>query len=283
MSLIKALILGIVQGLTEFLPVSSSGHLQLVPWVFGWEFFTEDQQGIANAFDVALHIGTLAGAAAYFWADIVRYARAAIMSIVSVTGRRSLDSKYKVDARVAWLLIVATIPAGITGVLLESVLASDDHIWLTALCLGVFGVVLVIADRFKGRRNADEFSLLDALALGIGQAVALQPGVSRSGITMTVARMRGFDRVAAARLSFLMSLPVIAGAGLFKYLDVGGLGGIPSDIRAAFAVGMAAAAVTGWLAVWGLIKLVSKTSFAAFAVYRIIAAVGVFALLLTRS
>lgn len=283
MSLIKALILGIVQGLTEFLPVSSSGHLQLVPWVFGWEIFSPEQQAIANAFDVALHIGTLAGAAAYFWSDIIRYIRAGFASVAALISRRELSDELKVDARVAWLLIVATIPAGITGVLLESVLASDDHIWLTALCLGVFGVVLVAADRFRGVRRADEFSLVDALALGVGQAVALQPGVSRSGITMTVARMRGFDRVGAARLSFLMSLPVIAGAGLFKYLDVGGLGGIPADIRGAFAVGMAAAAVTGWLAVWGLIKLVSRTSFAVFAVYRIVAAVGVFALLIARS
>jgi len=276
-SIFRAIVLGIVQGLTEFLPVSSSGHLQLVPWLFDWNDF-EDNQELANAFDVALHMGTLVGAVAYFWSDIWRYLKAGLGSLNPANRAGGLST----DARVAWLLIVATIPAGITGVLLEEVLKSDDKIWLTATALAVFGVVLAAADRLPGDRDVDSFRLKDALAVGIGQALALQPGVSRSGITITVARVLKFDRVNAARLSFLMSLPIIAGAGLFKYLDIGGLSGIPSDMKAAFAAGMIASAITGFLAVWGLIKLLAKVTFDGFAIYRVVAAIGVFIVLIIR-
>jgi len=276
-SIFRAIVLGIVQGLTEFLPVSSSGHLQLVPWLFNWNDF-EDNQELANAFDVALHMGTLVGAVAYFWSDIWRYLKAGVGSLNPANRAGGLST----DARVAWLLIVATIPAGITGVLLEEVLKSDDKIWLTATALAVFGVVLAAADRLPGDRDVDSFRLRDALAVGIGQALALQPGVSRSGITITVARVLKFDRVNAARLSFLMSLPIIAGAGLFKYLDIGGLSGIPSDMKAAFAAGMIASAITGFLAVWGLIKLLAKVTFDGFAIYRVVAAIGVFIVLIIR-
>jgi undecaprenyl-diphosphatase len=277
MSIFRAIVLGIVQGLTEFLPVSSSGHLQLVPWLFEWDDFAGDEE-LANAFDVALHLGTLVGAMAYFWNDVWRYLKAGLGSLSPAARQNGLST----DARIAWLLIVATIPAGITGVLLEQFLKIDDKIWLTAACLAIFGVVLAVADRLKGDRELDSFQLRDAIAVGVGQALALQPGVSRSGITMTVARVLKFDRVDAARLSFLMSLPIIAGAGLFKYLDIGGLGGIPSDMQGAFLAGIIASAITGFLAVWGLIKLLAKVTFDGFAVYRIVAALGVFAVLIAR-
>lgn len=277
MSIFRAVVLGIVQGLTEFLPVSSSGHLQLVPWLFDWNDF-ERNEDLANAFDVALHMGTLVGAVAYFWSDIWRYLKAGVGSLSPANRTNGLST----DARVGWLLIVATIPAGLTGVLLEEVLKSDDKIWLTAAALAVFGVVLALADRLPGERDLDSFQLKDALIIGIGQALALQPGVSRSGITITVARVLKFDRVNAARLSFLMSLPIIAGAGLFKYLDIGGLSGIPPDMKAAFAAGMITSAITGFLAVWGLIKLLTKVTFNGFAVYRVLAAIGIFIVLFVR-
>ena len=277
MSIFRAVILGIVQGLTEFLPISSSGHLQLVPWLFDWKDF-EGNQDLANAFDIALHIGTLVGAVAYFWSDILRYLRAGVGSLSPANRTNGLST----DARVGWLLIVATIPAGITGVFLEEVLKSDDKIWLTATVLAVFGVVLALADRLRGERKVDSFQLKDALAIGIGQALALQPGVSRSGITITVARILKFDRVNAARLSFLMSLPIIAGAGLFKYVDIGGLNGIPSDMKAAFAAGMIASAITGFLAVWGLLKILAKATFNGFALYRVMAAINIFIVLFVR-
>jgi len=277
MSIFRAIVLGIVQGLTEFLPVSSSGHLQLVPWLFEWNDFDGDED-LANAFDVALHLGTLAGAVAYFFGDIWKYLKAGVGSLVPANRADGLTT----DARVAWLLIVATIPAGITGILLESVLKSEDNIWLTAICLAIFGIVLAAADRLAGDRDVDSFRLRDALAVGIGQALALQPGVSRSGITMTVARVLKFDRVNSARLSFLMSLPIIAGAGLFKYLDIGGIGGIPSDMRAAFIAGILSSAITGFVAVWGLIKLLARVTFDGFALYRVAAAGVVIAVLLGR-
>ena len=273
----RALILGIVQGLTEFLPVSSSGHLQLVPWLFEWNDFDGDDD-LATAFDVALHVGTIVGAFAYFARDIARYLRAGLRSALPAGRRDGLTT----DARVAWLLIVATVPAALTGVALESVLASDDHVWLTAVCLIVFGVVLAVADRRTGDREADSFSLRDAIFMGVGQALALQPGVSRSGITMTVGRALAFDRVAAARLSFLMSLPIIAGAGVYKFLDIGGLGGVPSDMRLAFAVGMGASAITGFLAVWGLLRLIARVTFDGFALYRVVAGLGVLVVLAIR-
>jgi undecaprenyl-diphosphatase len=276
-SIFRAIVLGIVQGLTEFLPVSSSGHLQLVPWLFNWNDF-EGNEDLANAFDVALHMGTLFGAVAYFWSDIWRYLNAGVGSLHPANRRHGLST----DARVGWLLIVATIPAGLTGVLLEEVLKSDDKIWLTAAALAVFGVVLALADRLPGERGVDSFQLKDALTIGIGQALALQPGVSRSGITITIARVLKFDRVNAARLSFLMSLPIIAGAGVFKYLDIGGLSGIPSDMKAAFAAGMIASAITGFLAVWGLIRLLAKVTFNGFAAYRVLAAIGIFIVLFVR-
>ena len=278
MSIFRAIILGVVQGLTEFLPVSSSGHLQLVPWLLNWNDF-EGNEELANAFDVAVHIGTLVGAVVYFWNDIWRYLGAGLKSLSPDARRNGLTT----DARVAWLLLVATVPASITGFLLENTLSSDDHIWLTAAALAIFGVVLAAADRLGGRRTIDAFKLKDALTVGIGQALALQPGVSRSGITMTVALVLRFDRVNAARISFLMSIPIIAGAGLFKYLDIGGLAGIPSDMRAAFAAGMIASAITGFLAVWGLIKLLARVTFDGFAMYRILAAAAVIAVLISRS
>ncbi len=277
MSVFRALILGIVQGLTEFLPVSSSGHLQLVPWLADWQLFEDDPE-LANAFDVALHVGTLVGALSYFAIDVVRYLRAGLGSVLP-SGRRDGLSN---DSRIAWLLIVATIPAGISGVAFESVLASDDHIWVTAVALIVFGIVLALADRLRGERDADDFTLADALLMGLGQALALQPGVSRSGVTMTVARLRSFDRVAAARLSFLMSLPIIAGAGVYKFLDIGGVSGVPSGARAAFVVGMVAAAATGWFAVWGFLRLVARTNFDAFAAYRVVLGLTVLSVLWVR-
>ncbi|CAN5759466.1 hypothetical protein BH20ACT1_BH20ACT1_09470 [soil metagenome] len=148
------------------------------------------------------------------------------------------------------------------------------------LLLAVFGLVLLWADRLGGSRTADGFHLRDALVMGGAQALALQPGVSRSGVTITAARRLGFDREAATRLSFLMSLPIIAGAGLYKGLDLVG-GGIPAVFGAAFAWGMAASAVTGWLAVWATLRLVRTRTFTPFVVYRVVVGLGVIVLVVT--
>ncbi len=295
MSLLHAIILGITQGLSEFLPISSSGHLQLVPWLFGWADFAGDET-LAKAFHVALHLGTLAGAVAYFRRDLVRYARAGSALARSRIGGRPVsvgadrppvagtagDRETTTDGRVAWLLVISPVPAPDTGVALSSAIdALDDVIWLIAVMLIVFGLVLLWADRLGGERTTDSFRLRDALAMGVGQALALQPGVSRSGVTMTVGRKLGFDRDAATRLSFLMSLPIIAGAGLYSFVDVADAGGIPAGLYGAFLAGMAAAALTGWLAVWGILRLVRTRTFAPFVAYRVVVGVAVLALLAT--
>ena len=276
MPIIHAIVLGIVQGLAEFLPISSSGHLAVVPWLFGWDDFGGDDS-LAKAFDVALHIGTLAGAMAYFWRDIVRYGREGLRLLVPANRREP-----STDGRIAVLLLVSAVPAAVTGFLLNDAIETlDDEFWLIGVMLVVGGGLLLVADRLGGVRDADEFRLRDALAMGLGQALALQPGVSRSGVTITVSRWMGFERAAAARLSFLMSMPIIAGAGLYKLLDVLGEGGIPSDFVVPFAVGMATSAVTGFVAVWGTIRFVQTRTFSPFVIYRFVVGAAVVALAAT--
>ncbi|MEM9036497.1 MAG: undecaprenyl-diphosphate phosphatase [Actinomycetota bacterium] len=259
MSLFHALVLGIVQGLAEFLPISSSGHLELVRWATGWDDF--DDETIEQAFDVAVHIGTLVGAIAYLWRDVVSLT---VAGLGPVFRRGPLDA----EGRKAWFLVASAIPAGITGIVLGDVLAVD-RIWLIAVCLIVFGLVLLWADNLTPRREEGSFGLRDGLLMGVGQALALQPGVSRSGATISVARVLGFDRASAARLAFLMSLPVIAGAGLLRGASVAS-DGLPSDLVGGFIVGMSAAAVTGWVAVWGTLKLVRSRTFLPFVIYRVL-------------
>lgn len=259
MPILHAIVLGIVQGLSEFLPISSSGHLIAVPWLFGWDDFAGDDS-LKKTFDVALHIGTLAGVLAYFRKDLTR------LVIDGLTQPRSRDG------RLAWYLVASSVPAAITGALLSDVIEEElGQIPLIAAMLIVFGLVLAWADRRVGGRAAEDVTFRDVLIMGVGQAVALQPGVSRSGVTMTAGRVAGLDRDGAARIAFLMSVPITAGAVLFKAFDAfGGDGaGIPDGFAPAFAWGIAASAVTGWLAVWGTLKLVRTRTFAPFVLYRI--------------
>ena len=273
MPLLHAIVLGIVQGLSECLPISSSGHLAIVPWLFGWDDFGNNES-LAKAFDVALHIGTLAGAIAYFWRDLVVFAREGLRMVVPANRAAAPP-----EGRIAWLLVVSAVPAAITGVVLNDAIEQlDDEYWLIGLMLIVGGGLLWMADRLGGPRDAGQFRLRDALLMGLGQAAALQPGVSRSGVTITVARALRFDRVAAARLSFLMSLPIIAGAGLYSFYDVMSEEGIPGDFVSAFVVGMASSAVTGYIAVWGTIRLVQTRTFAPFVTYRFLVGAGVIVL-----
>lgn len=273
--ILHAIILGLVQGLTEFLPVSSSGHLEIVPWLFKWNDLGGNAE-LDKAFDVALHIGTFVGAFAYFRTDIVTFARAGLRSI----GRRRVEGT---DERLAWFLLLSAVPAAIAGALLEDFIDSNlGAIWIIAVMLIVFAVVLLIADRLPGRRDLDELRWRDALLLGAAQAAALQPGVSRSGATISMGRALGFSRDSAARVSFLMSLPIIAGAGVYKGLDVMRGSGIPADFLPPFAAGMLTAGITGWLAVWGTLRLIRTRSFLPFVVYRVVAGVSVLALYFAR-
>lgn len=272
-----AIVLGIVQGLSEFLPISSSGHLILVPWLFGWK----ELSGAANAdlkrtFDVALHAGTFLGAALYFRNDLARLARAAWRS----TRRRRVEAN---DERLAWLLVVSAVPAAVAGALIESAVSDAlARIPLVGILLIVFGIVLLAADRRPGERAVGEFRLRDAVVMGIGQAAALAPGVSRSGVTISAGRWLGFERDSAARISFLMSLPIIGGAGLYKGAEVVAEGGLPSGAAGAFVWGTASSAVTGALAVWLVLRVVRSRSFLPFVAYRVAVGVGVLGLALAR-
>lgn len=269
MSILHAIVLGLTQGLTEFFPISSSGHLALVPWVFGWDDFG-DNDTLAKAFDVAVHLGTFVGVVAYFRRDLGRYFKGGMAAVF----RRS--EPVTEDGRIAWLLVLSAIPAAVIGAGLNSAIEGlDDEFWLIGVMLIVFALVLYWADHLQGERRFETFAVRDALYMGFGQALALQPGVSRSGVTISVGRWLGLDRDAAARISFLMSLPVIAGAGLFQYAKVQSDGGIPSDFLSPFLWGTVAAGLSGWGAVWLTLRWVRTHSFTPFVVYRIVLGVGV--------
>ncbi|HEX6423501.1 MAG TPA: undecaprenyl-diphosphate phosphatase [Acidimicrobiales bacterium] len=269
MSIVHAIVLGIVQGVAEYMPISSSGHLILVPWLFGWDDFAGDES-LRKAFDVALHAGTLVGAVAYFRSDIRRLSRAAVAE------------PREGDGRLAWLILLSALPAAVTGALLAGPIERNTgQIWLIAVMLIVGAVALAWADGVLGRRTLDEVRLRDAAVMSVGQALALQPGVSRSGVTMTLGRYMGLGREAAVRFAFLMSLPITAGALLYKAVDVGTGGGVPADVRAAFLWGIVSSAITGYVAVWGMLKIVTTRSFAPFVLYRLAVGVAVLALLAT--
>jgi undecaprenyl-diphosphatase len=271
--IIHAIVLGLVQGLSEFLPISSSGHLLLVPWMFGWHDF--DKVSIEKAFDVALHLGTLVAVVGYFWRDLVVYVREGLRLVV----RR--EKPVNAEGRLAWLLVLSAVPAAIAGAVGEKFI--DEKLGtpgLIALSLVLFGVLLLWADRRQGSRTLADYTTADAVKVGLAQVIALNPGTSRSGITMTAARLLGFDRDSAARASFLMAIPVTAGAVAFKLLKLAS-DGIPDGLGTAMVVGIITSALSGWLAVWGLLKLVRTRTFAPFVFYRFALAALVWLLMIT--
>ena len=225
----QALILGLTQGLTELLPISSSGHLIIVPWLGNWHYL-ETHEVFNKTFDVALHAGTLVAVVAYFWSDIVSILRAWFGSV----RRRSIATQ---DERLAWLLLVATIPAALGGAAGESFIEKSlGQPWQIAIALAVFGVVLWLADRRPEKSEMTSLRYRDALALGLAQMLALIPGVSRSGITITGGRLFKLDRDTAARFSFLMLAPVVFGAAVLKsvrdiLLGPGASGGVGRTLR----------------------------------------------------
>ena len=257
----QSFLLGIVQGLSEFLPVSSSGHLVLLPWVFGFP-----DPGLA--FDVALHAGTLISVLAYFyrdWFNIFGICR----DMPEYEGRRDM----------LLLLVVATIPGAIAGFFLESLVETVfRHPILTAAMLAIFGGLLLVADRRGPKaRTLREISFRDAVEIGAAQALSIIPGVSRSGITMTVALARGFDRVSAARFSFLLSTPIIFGAMLPHIPDFVRVGGSP-----VFLVGVIVSAVSGYVAIRYLLRFVEPASYQVFFWYRLLLASCIVTIFLFR-
>ena len=263
MSILQAIVLGLTQGATEYAPVSSSGHLILVPWLFNWSILNDAE--LNKTFDVALHMGTLLGALIYFRRDIARYLSAWVRSIRT----RSVSTT---DERLAWALVLGTIPGVIIGVLFESVIQEQlGQPWLVAVMLAVFGVVLYVVDRrAPSTRTLDDVTPRRGLLLGVAQAVALQPGVSRSGVTMTAGRLLKLDRADAARFSFLLALPITAGAGVYKGIDVmqTGFQGYASE----FFWGFVASGVSGFVVIAWLLRYLRTRDFKIFMIYRLVVA-----------
>ncbi|MCL6634159.1 MAG: undecaprenyl-diphosphate phosphatase [Peptococcaceae bacterium] len=253
MTVFQALMLGIVQGVGEFLPISSSAHLVLVPWALGWPY-------AGLTFDVALHVGTLVSVVAFFWKDW-------LVLFESAVRRRGTF-----EAALFWYLVAATIPGAAAGYLFEK---QAETVFRNPLLIGIMLVVMGVILYWVDRRAAKEktlraMSLGDSLLIGISQAFAVIPGVSRSGVTMTAGRALGLSREAAARFSFLLSTPIIVGAGLLKLKDLS-----PGDVNAAFVAGVASSALVGFISIGFLLRYLSRHSFGVFAWYRFIAGTAV--------
>lgn len=267
---IEAIVLGIVQGATEFIPVSSSGHLVIVPWLLGW-----DHQGLL--FDTVLHWGTLAAIFAVFWRDFWRIIVASLQSIV----RRSLADP---NARLGWFIVVGSVPAALTGLLFKDFIES-----LFASHLAAAGFLLVtaallagseqLAARARQDKQAETMTWADVIVIGLAQAIALAPGISRSGSTIATGLARGLNRAAAARYSFLLGTPAFFGAGLLQISDALATDG--AEVAAQFpflVVGFVASAVTGFLAIRFLLTYLRRHTLYVFAIYCVAMSAFVFAL-----
>ena len=272
MLILQAILLGIIQGLTEFIPISSSAHLIIVPWLCGWD------DAILNSlsFDLALHLGTLVALLLFFAQDWIRLIRAGIASIIE---RKIGDD---VDRKLAWLIVIATIPGAIAGVLAESKIEALFHspnaphqanaMIAMAVIIAILGTLLFIAERIaRHERRINQITLKDAIIVGIAQAFAVFPGVSRSGSTITAGLFVGLKRETAARFSFLLSAPLIAGAGAKSIYDVIKLatgGAFTQTELLMFPIGFIVAAVTGYLCIRFLLRFLRKNSADIFVYYR---------------
>jgi undecaprenyl-diphosphatase len=282
----QAIVLGIVQGLTEFLPISSSAHLIVIPWLFGW-----DNAVISSLpFDVALHIGTLVAVLAFFWNDWGRVIRAGLRSI----SERKIGNDP--DRRLAWFIVIGSIPGALIGALAESTVEEFFHpadtpllssaVIAIAIMLAALGLFLFIAERVaKHVRGLDQLNIKDAIIVGAAQALAIFPGVSRSGATITAGLFLGLKRDDAARFSFLLGAPIILGAGiksvydLFEESQAGNLG---SGDLLLYAVGFIASAITGFLTIKFLLRYLRTNSTDIFVYYRWVVAVFLIVVALVR-
>ncbi len=267
MDAFQAIVLGLVQGLTEFLPISSSGHLRIVPALMGWE-------DPGAAFTAVTQFGTMLAVLVYFAKDLWR---------VTVTWLRSLRDpslRGSLDARMGWYIILGTIPISIFGLAFEDQIETTARdLYLIGATLVVLGVVLYIADHTAKRsRDIEDLTVRDGILIGFAQALALIPGVSRSGATMSAGLFLGFDRAAAARYSFLLSVPAVVLSGLFQLRDIGGEGGAAAGPTA---IATVLAFVSGYASIAFLLKFLVTHTFDVFVVYRI--GLGVLVLVLTAS
>jgi undecaprenyl-diphosphatase len=273
MILLQAIILGIVQGLTEYIPISSSAHLIIVPWLFGWN----DPALTSLSFDVALHLGTLLAVVWFFATDWVQLIHAGVASLME----HKIGSDK--DRRLAWLLVIGCIPGGITGILVESKIDQLFHqpnvpikpiaMIVLGIIISLFALVLFIVERLaQHTRKMNLLTLKDAIIIGLAQALAVFPGVSRSGSTITAGLALNLKREDAARFSFLLSAPIIAGAGLKSALDMlqqySGGGGFSSVELILFPFGFVAATISGYICIKYLLRYLQKNSTEPFVYYR---------------
>jgi undecaprenyl-diphosphatase len=273
MPLFHAIILGILQGLTEFLPISSSAHLIIVPWILGW-----DDGGLT--FDVALHLGTLAAVILFFFRDWIQIIGQAVGLNLGH------DVTLRKNPSLLWLLMAGTVPGAVIGYLFEKQAETSLRSpYIIATAAIVIGLVMWIADA-AGRKQKDigHVGLADSLAIGTAQALAVIPGVSRSGSTISAGLFCNLDRTTAARFSFLLSTPIIAGAAAKKFWDLHKhQGGLPHDMQMVFLAGILASAITGCFAIAFFLNYLRRRSLGAFVWYRIIFGIIVIALALFRS
>jgi undecaprenyl-diphosphatase len=264
MNLFDAVILGIVQGLTEFLPISSSAHVQIVQQLLGLSSMPKPE---LTAFIATIQLGTEAAVLIYFWKDITRIAKAFIGSIFK--GKKSADSK------LGWLIIIGSIPVVVIGLLFKDLIENQlRNLWVIALNLIVFGVILAVADRFgKRNRGIESLTTKHGLLFGLGQALAVVPGVSRSGGTISVGLALGYSRQAAARYSFLLAIPAVLASGLYEFAK--SYKDLPSDLLVATGVSTVVAFGVGFSVIVVLLRYLSRGSFMPFVAWRIIVGLAV--------
>ena len=258
-TIVQSIFLGIVQGLTEFLPISSSAHLNLIPWIFKWTQNTAFMEEFEGSFDVALHFGTLLAIGIFFFKDWIALIKGGFNQVVK--------KEKSTEGRMFWYLVIATIPGGILGLLADKFL--EDYLrtayLLIAIVLIVMGIILYLADeKCKSKTDYEHMNLKQTFIIGFSQALAFIPGVSRSGITMTAGRLMGVDRSSTAKYSFMLAAPITVGAALYKLVSGA------FTINLAFLVGILTSFIVGVLVIKFLLEYLKKGSFKIFAIYRII-------------
>jgi undecaprenyl-diphosphatase len=270
MNPIEAVILGIVQGLTEFLPISSSAHVQIVQQLLGQSSMTKPA---LTAFIATIQLGTELAVVIYFWKDLTRIAKAFFRSIFR--GKKSADSK------LGWLIILGSLPVVVIGLAFKDLIENQlRNLWVVSFTLIAFGIVLALADRFgKQTREIEKLTTKHGLLFGLGQALAVIPGVSRSGGTISVGLALGYTRRAAARYSFLLAIPAVLASGLYQFAKT--YEDLPAEDLAATALGTVVSFVVGYAVIVGLLRYLNRGSFMPFVVWRILLGVAVLLGLLT--
>ena len=267
MTILQAIILGIIQGVTELLPISSSAHLNIIPWIFGWTETTNFNVEF-NAFDVALHAGTLLAIGIFFFKDWI--------NLIKGGYKLAVKKEKTTEGKMFWYIVLATIPGGIIGFVLDHYFEDVlDNRWIIAIALIVMGIVLYIVDRkCKSETKYENMTLKQTFLIGLSQALVFIPGVSRSGVTMTTGRILGVDRESAAKYSFMLSAPIVLAATIYKFKDF--VFTIP------FILGVLASFIVGLFVIKFLLEYLKKGSFKVFAIYRVIFGIVIIAFLLIK-